>query len=103
LDPGRSFGLPGGAREHCLPVELQRDRTSAYPGRSARALSGGRRPGLAGAPVRWGPPVDEPWIDYGENSAGAAVNPVEAMLDSLERVGGGPKQSGVASLPEACR
>jgi hypothetical protein len=37
------------------------------------------------------------------NSAGAAVNPVEAMLDSLERVGGGPKQSGVASLPEACR
>jgi hypothetical protein len=73
------------------------------PGEFEALSAGIAKVGLARTPVRWGPAVDEPWIDYGKNSAGAAVNPVEAMLDSLERVGGGPKQSGVASLPEACR
>lgn len=122
LDLGGSRELPGSAREHALPVELQGERTPADPGRSAPALPRGGHLSLARTAVRWCPPLDDlrlgrggnvsaavrwtwsfgefPFVT-GENSEGAPVNPVEPMLADLARVG--RKQSEDAWLPEACR
>ena len=92
-----SVGRPvSGASGDHLPVELHRYRTSAHQGRPTRALPARRRRGLARTPVRWNLPVDELWVGRGENSAGVPVNPVDAMLDPLERAGDDPKQSGAS-------